>query len=50
MTERQIEKWVTPDSDRQIFERQCLQRKLMPDDIAKFVVFLASDEASACTS
>jgi D-xylose 1-dehydrogenase len=50
MTERQIEKWVTPDSDRQIFERQCLQRKLVPDDIAKFVVFLASDEASACTS
>ncbi len=50
MTERQIEKWVTPDSDRQIFERQCLQRKLVPDDIAKFVVFLASDEAGACTS
>jgi D-xylose 1-dehydrogenase len=50
MTERQIEKWVTPDSDRQIFERQCLQRKLVPADVAKFVVFLASDEAGACTN
>jgi NAD(P)-dependent dehydrogenase (short-subunit alcohol dehydrogenase family) len=30
--------------------RQCLERKLVPDEIAKCVVFLASDEASACTS
>jgi NAD(P)-dependent dehydrogenase (short-subunit alcohol dehydrogenase family) len=30
--------------------RQCLKRKLMPEEIAKFTVFLASDEASACTN
>lgn len=50
MTPRQVEKWYTPESETLIFERQCLQRKLVPDDIAKFVVFLASDEAGACTS
>ena len=34
----------------ELMRRQCLKRKLVPDEIAKFTVFLASDEASACTS
>src|SRR5690242_9532504 len=50
MTERQIEKWLTPEGEEELLRRQCLKRKLIPDEIAKFVVFLASDEASACTS
>ncbi len=50
MTERQIEKWLTPEGEDELMRRQCLKRKLIPDEIAKFVVFLASDEASACTS
>jgi D-xylose 1-dehydrogenase len=50
MTERQLALWVTPDSEKQIHERQCLKRKLVPDDVARFVVFLASDEAGACTN
>jgi D-xylose 1-dehydrogenase len=29
--------------------RQCLKRKLEPAEVAKVVVFLASDEASAVT-
>jgi NAD(P)-dependent dehydrogenase (short-subunit alcohol dehydrogenase family) len=31
-------------------ERQCVKRRLVPDDIAKFVLFMASDEASACSN
>ncbi len=50
MTQRQIEKWLTPEGEAELMQRQCLKRKLVPDEIAKFVVFLASDEASACTS
>ena len=50
MTQRQIEKWLTPEGEAELMRRQCLKRKLVPDEIAKFVVFLASDEASACTS
>jgi NAD(P)-dependent dehydrogenase (short-subunit alcohol dehydrogenase family) len=50
MTQRQIEKWLTPEGEEELMRRQCLKRKLVPDEIAKFVVFLASDEASACTS
>ncbi len=50
MTHRQIEKWLTPEGVEELMQRQCLKRKLVPDEIAKFTVFLASDEASACTS
>jgi len=50
MTQRQIDKWLTPEGEQEMMQRQCLKRKLMPDDIAKFTVFLASEEASACTN
>lgn len=50
MTQRQIEKWLTPEAEAELMQRQCLKRKLYPIDIAKFTVFLASDEASGCTN
>ena len=50
MTERQIEKWMTPEGEEELMRRQCLKRKLVPDELARFTVFLASDEASACTN
>ena len=49
-TERQLTKWLTPESDRQRLEAQCLKRWVEPEDIARFCVFLASDDASACTA
>jgi D-xylose 1-dehydrogenase len=50
MTERQIEKWLTPESEAELMSRQCLKRRLQPDELARFTLFLASDEASACTN
>jgi D-xylose 1-dehydrogenase len=50
MTKRQLEKWVTPEGEAEIVARQCLKRKLEPAEVAKVIVFLASDEASAVTS
>ena len=50
MTQRQLEKWITPKTEAQIMDRQCLKRKLEPAEVAKFIVFLASEEASACTN
>jgi D-xylose 1-dehydrogenase len=50
MTERQIELWLTPEGEQELLRRQCLKRKLVPDDIARVVLFLASDEASAVTA
>ena len=50
MTERQLSLWLTPQAEAELMQRQCLKRKLYPPDIAKFVLFLASDESSACTN
>ena len=50
MTKRQVEKWLTPEGEADLMRNQCLKRKLVPDDVARVVVFFASDEASACTN
>jgi D-xylose 1-dehydrogenase len=50
MTQRQIDLWLTPEGEVELMNRQCLKRKLVPADIAKFTVFLASEEAGACTN
>jgi NAD(P)-dependent dehydrogenase (short-subunit alcohol dehydrogenase family) len=49
-TERQLTKWLTPEGDKQRLEAQCLKRWVEPEDIARFCVVLASDDASACTA
>jgi NAD(P)-dependent dehydrogenase (short-subunit alcohol dehydrogenase family) len=45
--------WVRVDGpepgEADILARQCLKRLLTPLEIARFIVFLASEEASACT-
>ena len=50
MTQRQLEKWMTPEGEAEMMKRQCLKRRLMPDEVARFALFLASEEASACTN
>ncbi|MCX7342317.1 MAG: SDR family NAD(P)-dependent oxidoreductase [Hyphomicrobiales bacterium] len=50
MTERQVSLWLTPESEKELMQRQCLKRRLMPDEIASATLFLASEEASACTN
>jgi NAD(P)-dependent dehydrogenase (short-subunit alcohol dehydrogenase family) len=50
MTERQIQKWLTPEGEQELMRRQCLKRKLLPEDIARVVLFFAADDSSACTS
>lgn len=50
MTERQLELWVTPETEKDIYANQCIKRPLVPDDIARVVVFLSSDEAGAITN
>ena len=50
MTRRQLERWVTPEGEAEILARQCLKRKLQPSEVAKVIVFLASEEASAVTN
>lgn len=50
MTERQKELWVTPEALKQLMVDQCLQRTLEPADMARAVLFLASDESAAATN
>lgn len=50
MTERQTRLWSTPEALKRLMEDQCLQRTLSPDDIARAILFFASDESSAATN
>jgi D-xylose 1-dehydrogenase len=50
LTERQRQLWLTPERHARLMEAQCLKRELDGDDIARVVLFLASDEAGAITS
>ena len=49
MTERQIRLWKTPEYESDVMSGQCLQRFLQPEEVARLVLFLASDDASGCT-
>jgi D-xylose 1-dehydrogenase len=49
MTERQRRLWMTQGYLAEILQRQSLKKELMPDDVAKLVLFLASDDSSCIT-
>jgi NAD(P)-dependent dehydrogenase (short-subunit alcohol dehydrogenase family) len=50
MTERQRRLWVTPEYAARIRAAQALKRELLPDDVARLVLFLAADDGCAMTS
>ncbi len=50
MTERQVSLWLTPQGERELMNRQCLKKKLLPRDVANLVLFLSSDDAAMCTA
>lgn len=50
MTERQMKLWLNEAGERQIAERQCLNEKVYPADIARMALFLAADDSRMCTS
>lgn len=50
MTDRQVDNWLTPEGEQELMQRQCLKRKLEPDEIAKVVLFFSSDDSGICTN
>jgi NAD(P)-dependent dehydrogenase (short-subunit alcohol dehydrogenase family) len=50
MTERQVRLWLTPEGEAELLRRQCLKRKLLPEDVARVVLFFAADDSGACTN
>ncbi len=49
MTERQIALWLTPEAEADLMQNQSLKRKLLPDDLARMVLWLAADDSRMCT-
>lgn len=49
MTERQVELWLTPEAEADVMLRQALKAKLLPDDLARMVLWLAADDSRMCT-
>ncbi|RKQ96509.1 SDR family NAD(P)-dependent oxidoreductase [Maricaulis maris] len=43
------EKWYTPEGEAEIVAAQCLKLRVEPKDILAMALFLASDDARACT-
>lgn len=50
MTDRQKTLWLDAAGEADIARNQCLPDKLQPDDVARMVLFLASEDARACTA
>jgi NAD(P)-dependent dehydrogenase (short-subunit alcohol dehydrogenase family) len=44
-TERQEQLWATPEAVQAHLAEQCIHRKVMPDDIARMTLWLASDDS-----
>lgn len=49
LTEKQLEKWATPDALAAFLKQQCLPRHMTPEDITGMALFLASDLAAMIT-
>jgi NAD(P)-dependent dehydrogenase (short-subunit alcohol dehydrogenase family) len=49
-TERQKQLWYTPEYKAEILKGQALKRDILPEDVARLVLFLAADDSSAITN
>ncbi len=49
-TEKQKQLWYTPEYEAEILRSQALKRHIEPAEVARLVLFLAADDASAITN
>lgn len=49
-TERQLEKWWTPEGESGTMHDQALKKRITPDEFAQMVLFLAADDGGGCTA
>jgi NAD(P)-dependent dehydrogenase (short-subunit alcohol dehydrogenase family) len=49
-TERQKQLWFTEEYKAEILRNQALKKLILPEEVARLVLFLASDDSSAITS
>jgi D-xylose 1-dehydrogenase len=50
LTERQKQLWFTKTYEAEILSSQALKRMIMPEEVARLVLFLAADDSSAITN
>jgi len=50
LTHRQRELWFTEEYKEQILSRQAIKRMILPEEVAKLILFLGSDESLAITN
>lgn len=50
LTERQKQLWFTPEYQAEILARQALKRMILPQEVARLALFLASDDSAAITN
>ena len=50
MTERQLKLWINEAAEKEIEAGQCLRGRIMPQDLACMVLFLASKDAQMCSA
>jgi NAD(P)-dependent dehydrogenase (short-subunit alcohol dehydrogenase family) len=49
-TERQLEKWWSPEGEAGTLNDQAIKRRIYPREFAQMVLFLAADDGAACTA
>jgi len=50
LTERQQRLWLTEEYKAEILGNQALKRMILPEEVARLILFLASDDSSAITN
>ena len=49
-TERQLEKWWSPEGEAGTLASQAIKRRIYADEFVQMVLFLAADDSAACTA
>jgi NAD(P)-dependent dehydrogenase (short-subunit alcohol dehydrogenase family) len=49
ITERQLKLWLTPEAEAAWMKQVALQKRIMPEDVARLMLFLAADDSRMIT-
>lgn len=50
VTERQLDKWLVPEAEEEWMKLVALKKRILPEDVARLALFLASDDSAMITN